>query len=300
MSEKRPQTYANHVKWVPLFHYVAMPLLGINLVLALVGLLDGITVDALNRVGVAIGLMLALLFARVSALKAQDRVIRLEERLRMERLLPDDLKPRIDACRPRSASRSVSPATTSCPHWSAGRSTRTRIRRPSSRRSGTGARTTSACSTRCLRTEARGRSGAEIAAARRGHAATLGPSRPRRRHPTLLPSARRQPEPTVDHQGDPADERREIRAEVERRPRDVVDRPEAAQRGHLHHAVLRRPDEQAPHTLGIGDRPGRDAVDADAVLPPLDGKDAGQGVDARLGGRDVELRGQCRSSAAWR
>ena len=96
MSEKRPQTYANHVKWVPLFHYVAMPLLGINLVLALVGLLDGITIENLNRVGAAVGLVLALLFARVNALKAQDRVIRLEERLRMERLLPDDLKPRID------------------------------------------------------------------------------------------------------------------------------------------------------------------------------------------------------------
>ena len=96
MSEKAAQNYANHVKWVPLFHYVAMPLLGINLVLALVGLLDGITIESLNRVGVAVGLVLALLFSRVSALKAQDRVIRLEERLRMARLLPDDLQPRIE------------------------------------------------------------------------------------------------------------------------------------------------------------------------------------------------------------
>jgi hypothetical protein len=96
MSEKAAQNYANHVKWVPLFHYVAMPLLGINLVLALVGLLDGITIESLNRVGVAVGLVLALLFSRVSALKAQDRVIRLEERLRMARLLPGDLQPRIE------------------------------------------------------------------------------------------------------------------------------------------------------------------------------------------------------------
>ena len=96
MSEERPQNYANHAKWVPLFHYVAMPLLGINLVLALVGLLDGITLETLNRVGTAVATVLALLFARVFALKAQDRVIRLEERMRMQRLLPDDLKPRID------------------------------------------------------------------------------------------------------------------------------------------------------------------------------------------------------------
>ena len=96
MSEKRPQNYANHVKWVPLFHYVVMPLLLVNLVLALVGLLDGIALETLNRTGVAVAMVLAALFARVFALKAQDRVIRLEERLRMERLLPDDLKPRID------------------------------------------------------------------------------------------------------------------------------------------------------------------------------------------------------------
>ena len=96
MSEKRPQTYANHAKYVPLFHYVAMPLLLINLVLTLAGLLDGITLETLNRVGAAVAMLLTAFFARVFALRAQDRAIRLEERLRMERLLPDDLKPRID------------------------------------------------------------------------------------------------------------------------------------------------------------------------------------------------------------
>ncbi|MCE2539987.1 MAG: hypothetical protein J4G16_06255 [Acidobacteria bacterium] len=96
MSEKRPQTYANHAKLVPLFHYVAMPLLLINLIVGLVGLLEGLTLESLNRIGTGVAMVLAALFARVFALKAQDRVIRLEERLRMERLLPDDLKPRID------------------------------------------------------------------------------------------------------------------------------------------------------------------------------------------------------------
>ena len=96
MSEKSPQSYANHAKWVPLFHYVAVPLLLLNLVISLAGLLDGITLETLNRAGVAVALVLVGLFSRVNALKAQDRVIRLEERLRMERLLPNDLKPRID------------------------------------------------------------------------------------------------------------------------------------------------------------------------------------------------------------
>ena len=95
MAEKRPQTYANHAKYVPLFHYVAMPLLLINLVLALLGLLDGFTLEAWNRLGTAVAMVLTAFFARVFALRAQDRVIRLEEHLRMERLLPDDLKPRI-------------------------------------------------------------------------------------------------------------------------------------------------------------------------------------------------------------
>ena len=97
MSEKRPQTYANHTRFVPLFHYVALPLLAINLVLALSGLFGGLTLEALNRAGVAVALVLVGLFSRINALRAQDRVIRLEERLRMERLLPDDLKQRIDA-----------------------------------------------------------------------------------------------------------------------------------------------------------------------------------------------------------
>lgn len=96
MSEKRPQTYANHTRWVPAFHYVAMPLILINLAAAVVRLGDGLSFDTLNGLGAAAALLLVAFFARGNALKAQDRVIRLEERLRMERLLPDELKPRID------------------------------------------------------------------------------------------------------------------------------------------------------------------------------------------------------------
>ena len=96
MVEKMPQAYANHVRLVPLFHYVTLPLLGINLLYSIYRLTQGVGAESVMALVVAVALVLVGLFARVNALKAQDRVIRLEERLRMQALLPDDLKPRIN------------------------------------------------------------------------------------------------------------------------------------------------------------------------------------------------------------
>ena len=45
---------------------------------------------------VALALVMLFLFARFMVITVQDRVIRLEERLRMERLLPADLKGQIE------------------------------------------------------------------------------------------------------------------------------------------------------------------------------------------------------------
>jgi hypothetical protein len=49
---------------------------------------------------VAVALALMAWYLRIFPLKAQDRIIRLEETLRLERLLPADLKPRIGDLRP--------------------------------------------------------------------------------------------------------------------------------------------------------------------------------------------------------
>ena len=96
MAEKMPQTYANHVKWVPMFHFVTMPLVLINLLYSIYRVAQGVGAESIMALVVAFVLANIALFSRVNALKAQDRVIRLEERLRMQALLPDELRPRIN------------------------------------------------------------------------------------------------------------------------------------------------------------------------------------------------------------
>lgn len=89
------QSYATHRKFVPLFHYVVLPILLVNVGLALYGLVRSPDLPSAWGVAMAFALFLGALFGRVFALGAQDRVIRLEERLRMRELLPADLQPRI-------------------------------------------------------------------------------------------------------------------------------------------------------------------------------------------------------------
>ena len=96
MAEKQPQTRENHAKFVPLFHYVAFPILVVNLLWSLYRVVTGVSIDTTIAAAVAFSLVLIALFARTFALGAQDRVIRLEERLRMQGLMPDELKPRIN------------------------------------------------------------------------------------------------------------------------------------------------------------------------------------------------------------
>ncbi len=89
------QTYATHTKFVPLFHFVALPILLGNIGIGLYGVVRGPDVPSVWGLAMAIALFLSALYGRVFALGAQDRVIRLEERLRMQVLLPIDLQARI-------------------------------------------------------------------------------------------------------------------------------------------------------------------------------------------------------------
>lgn len=90
------QNYKNHGKLVPAFHYFVLPVLLVNVVWSAWQARAALSADTIIGVLVALALMMVALFARVFALKAQDRVIRLEMRLRMRELLPADLQPRVN------------------------------------------------------------------------------------------------------------------------------------------------------------------------------------------------------------
>jgi hypothetical protein len=90
------QNFANHAKFVPPFHFVAMPVFVVNLGLSIYRLFKlGLTFEVIFGVLLSLALIILFFSSRLFALKVQDRVIRLEERLRYERLLAADLKPRI-------------------------------------------------------------------------------------------------------------------------------------------------------------------------------------------------------------
>ncbi len=93
MSE---QNFANHVRFVPPFHFFVIPVLVVNFGWSIYRWkAAGFSVDGFISMVVALALLLGFLTVRLMALHVQDRVIRLEERLRYERVLPADLKPRV-------------------------------------------------------------------------------------------------------------------------------------------------------------------------------------------------------------
>lgn len=89
------QSYANHVKWVPTFHFFVVPVMVWNFVQSIVRVRHGFSWDTVLGVFVATALLIFIFNARSFALRVQDRVIRMEERQRLARLLPSDVQVRI-------------------------------------------------------------------------------------------------------------------------------------------------------------------------------------------------------------
>jgi len=95
MSDKQ-QNFENHAMIVPAYHYWATALLVLpTLYFLFLAIRDFYSAERLATFLFSVGVIMIGLYARVFPLGVQDRVIRLEERLRMERILPADMKGRI-------------------------------------------------------------------------------------------------------------------------------------------------------------------------------------------------------------
>ncbi len=95
MSSTKPQSMTSHARYVPGYHIVLATLLFVVLVWAIVLVVRFPRWPSLFGLLIAVSLIFIFWYMRAFAVTVQDRIIRLEERLRMGELLAPDLKARI-------------------------------------------------------------------------------------------------------------------------------------------------------------------------------------------------------------
>ena len=95
MPKQVPQTYANHTRRDPPFHLFLLPVVAITLLYSIWNLIRNPGWAAAWWVVLMAAAAVAVLKVRVYALKVQDRLIRLEERMRLSSLLAEPLRSRI-------------------------------------------------------------------------------------------------------------------------------------------------------------------------------------------------------------
>ncbi len=106
MAEKPPQTFANHARFDPLFHFFLIPVFALGLVMSIIHFVYHFAdnaragdlrenIHAFLLILLATAFLVATFKIRLYALRNQDRIIRLEERLRLATLLSEPLRSRI-------------------------------------------------------------------------------------------------------------------------------------------------------------------------------------------------------------
>jgi hypothetical protein len=95
------QTYESHRRYLPIYHFFVEPVLFLNIIAQSMYFYRYRTLFKAWMVVVAVAIFALAWMARSMALKAQDRVIGLEERLRLASVLPPDLQGRIGELSPR-------------------------------------------------------------------------------------------------------------------------------------------------------------------------------------------------------
>ena len=102
MPQEQPQNLSSHTRFDPLFHFFLVPVFALGLLMSLIHFFahlgEGDFRDHFHSallILLAAALLIWLFKTRLYALKVQDRIIRLEERLRLMQLLPEPLRSRI-------------------------------------------------------------------------------------------------------------------------------------------------------------------------------------------------------------
>jgi hypothetical protein len=93
--ERKPQTLANHTRFDPAFHFFLVPVLAINVIVIAIQLIRYPGVLGAWLLLISVALLVMALRLRSYATHLQDRIIRVEENLRLTRILPEPLSLRI-------------------------------------------------------------------------------------------------------------------------------------------------------------------------------------------------------------
>ncbi len=96
MAETAAQTYQTHRRIVWGFHGVTFLFLVVFVGSSAVRLFKEPSAGTGIQLAFALGVLMLFFYTRQFAITVQDRVIRLEERLRLARILPADLQPQVD------------------------------------------------------------------------------------------------------------------------------------------------------------------------------------------------------------
>jgi len=98
---EQTQSFNNHTRWLPPFHFFVLPILLLNVLNAGRHVWLSPNLSTTFALVVAVALMLGMALCRGMAVCVQDRIIRLEMQLRLKLVLPADLQSRAAGLTPK-------------------------------------------------------------------------------------------------------------------------------------------------------------------------------------------------------
>jgi hypothetical protein len=100
MNMTTTQNFANHTRWHPPFHFFVLPVMVINFFWSVVVFVKAPERNSGWWIVVSLALLMLTFFVRTNSLRVQDRIIRLEEKLRYQGILSPALAQQASALTP--------------------------------------------------------------------------------------------------------------------------------------------------------------------------------------------------------